>query len=126
MGTRPERATGIDDDGHRVPRRFLPRWTNPERTDADRIVELPPAVLPAFLDLGRARVGERGEHAQRRLAVGGELDLLPTLVLLEAAGCQLDEARPELLELVAAGTDRRANQRKALRSLRMKPSSESS
>jgi hypothetical protein len=123
---RPERPPGVDEDGNRIARRLLPRRADPEWSDADRAVELAPAVFPAFLDLGRARAGERCEDAERRLAVGGELDFLPALVLLEPIRRQLEEARPELLELVAAGADRGTDQRKALLSLRMKPSSVSS
>ena len=54
-----------------------------------------------------------------------ELDLRPTLFLLESLGCQLEEPRPQLLELVRGSADRSADQRKALRSLLMNPSSAS-
>jgi hypothetical protein len=89
-------------------------------------VERAPAVLPARFDLALPRSGELGEDAHRRVTVGSEFDLRPMLRFLESRRCQLEEARPELLELVAAGADCGTNQRNALRSLRMKPSSVSS
>src|SRR5262249_45355155 len=62
----------------------------------------------------------------RRVAVRGELDLPTALRLFEPLGRQLDEARTQLLEKRGRCGDRGADQRKALLSLRMKPSSESS
>jgi hypothetical protein len=84
-----------------------------------------PPVFPARLDLGRPRAGKGREHAERGVAVRGELDLRPTLFLLESLGRQVEEARAKLLELARGSADRRADQRKALRSLRMNPSSAS-
>jgi hypothetical protein len=52
-----------------------------------------PPVFPARLDLGRPRGGKGREHAERGVAVRGELDLRPMLFLLESVGRQLEEAR---------------------------------
>ncbi len=83
-----------------------------------------PVVLPTVGDLAAGSSGEDGEHAHRRLTVGGELDLLRSGALLEPLGRQLDEARPELLGLREGGADRGADQRNALLSLLKKPGSE--
>jgi hypothetical protein len=126
MGAGTERPPGIDNDGQSVARRLLPRWPDPKRPDPSRAVKRAPAVLPARFDLARPRSRELGEDAHRRITVGGELDLGPMLLFLDSRGCQLDEARPEQLELLAAGANCGTDQRNALRSLRMKPSSVSS
>jgi hypothetical protein len=87
------------------------------------MVECAPAVLPPRFDLSRARARKRREHAQGRVAVRRELDPVALLVLLEPFRCEVEEARAQLLELAARRADRGADQRKALRSFRMKPSS---
>ena len=121
-----EGAAGVHDDGQRVCRRLLPRRADPERPDPGAAVKRSPPILPPRLELGRARRGEGRKHAEPRVGVGGELDLVPTLFLLEALRRQFDEARPQLLDLGTRDADRGADQRKALLSLRMKPSSVSS
>jgi hypothetical protein len=89
-------------------------------------VERPPPLLPPGLELGDARAGEGPEHSRCRLAVRRELDFAAVLPLLETLGCQLDELCAQLLGVVTRRADRRPDQRKALLSLRMKPSSVSS
>ena len=54
-----ERAPGVDHDRGRVGVGLLPRRADPERADANRAVELPPALLPAGLDVGRRGAAER-------------------------------------------------------------------
>jgi hypothetical protein len=121
-----EGAPRVDDDCNRAARCVLPRRPDPERPDAHGPVKGTPPVLPARLDVGRPSVGERREHVESCVTVRGELDLRPALLLLEPLGRQLDEARAKELELAGACADRGADQRKALRSLLMKPSSASS
>ena len=54
----------------------LPRRPDPERADADGLVELPPAVLPVVLDDGRRGAAERlpDPFLARSVRVGGELE----------------------------------------------------
>ena len=52
MGTRPERETGIDDDGDEPLVWVLPRRADPEPADPDRLMELLPSLAPAGLDVG--------------------------------------------------------------------------
>ena len=85
------------------------------------MVELPPPVLPAFGDGGQPRVRERREDALGRGPVGGELDGLPGLGLLEAFGRQLDEAGTELLGLRDGRADGGPDQWNAWRSLSKNP-----
>ncbi len=84
MGAGAEGAAGVDHDRERAGRRQLPGRAHPERADRDGAVKLPPALLPAVLDLGAPRIREDGEHACGRLSVGGELDRLGALALLES------------------------------------------
>ncbi len=123
MRARPERPAGVDDDRERSRRRTLPGWADPERADANRAVELAPAILPSGLDLAPRRVRERGEDAPGRLAVRGQLELAGTLDLLEPLRGELDEPRAELLGRLDRNADRGADQRNALFSFSKKPSS---
>jgi hypothetical protein len=111
---RAERTPGVDDDGARPRRRFLPGRTDPERPDLDPVVEGAPAILPSLGDLGADRPGEGRGDPQGRLAVRGELDLAVPARLLEPLGGELDEARPQDLGLGDRDADRGADQRNAL------------
>jgi hypothetical protein len=84
-------------------------------------VELAPAILPAVVDRGDERVGVGGEDPLGRRAVGGELDAVGTLGLLESLGRELDEAGPELLGRLDGRDDGGADQWNALRSFSKKP-----
>jgi hypothetical protein len=108
-----ERAARIHDHDERVRGRLLPRRADPEAADAHRPVERAPAVLPAVLDVGAATVAEERPQAllARGVRVGGELDALRLLDLLEALGKELEHGRARLLDAVAADFDRDAAQR---------------
>ena len=71
-----ERAAGVDHDRDRAGVGLLPGRADPERADAHRPVECAPAVLPALLDVGRARAAEgRPEPLlPARVRVGDQLD----------------------------------------------------
>jgi hypothetical protein len=86
-------------------------------------VELAPAVFPSRLNLGADGGREGAEDARARVAVGGELDLVSALDLLEAVGRELDEACARLLGLRERDADRGSDQRNALFSFSKKPSS---
>ena len=77
--TGPECAARIDHDRDRPFVRLLPRRPDPERADADGLVELPPAVLPVVLDVGRRGAAERlpDPLLPGRVRIRGELE--PTL-----------------------------------------------
>jgi hypothetical protein len=68
-------------------------------------------------------VRERREHALGRLGVGGELDLVAALGLLEAVRRELEEPRAGFLGLCEGDADGGADQRNALLSFSKKPSS---
>ena len=125
---RAEGAAGVDDDRERVGRRRLPRRADPERADPDRPVERAPAVLPARLDVVAAGAAEEVPEAllPARVRVGGELDALRAVDLLEALGEELEHRRAGLLEPLEADLDghsAQAAQRNALFSFSKKPSS---
>jgi hypothetical protein len=84
-------------------------------------VELAPAILPAVVDRGDERVRVGGEDALGRRAVGGELDAVGPLGLLESLGRELDEAGAVLLGRLDGRDDGGADQRNALRSFSKKP-----
>ena len=124
-----ERAARVDHDRDRVARRRLPRRPDPERADPDRLVELPPAVLPARLDLGRGGAAERlpdpllaGRAVRRRARAP-----LRRSISSKPSGKSSSIARARLLG-AARGRPRRATrrsaaQRNALFSFSKKPSS---
>ena len=123
-----ERAAGVDDDREGIVRRRLPRRSDPERADAHRLVERPPPVLPARLHVRGARAAEEVPETllAARIGVGGELDPLRAVDLLEALGEQLEHDRARLLEPLRPhldGDSAQAAQRNALFSLSKKPSS---
>ena len=124
----PEGAAGIDDDGGKPRAAVLPRRPDPELADPHRPVEGAPAVLPAVLDVGRPRSAE--ERPEPLLAggvgVGGELDAVRAVDLLEALREELEHGRASLLGARVADLDRdsaQAAQRNALFSFSKKPSS---
>ena len=108
--------------------RRLPRRPDPERAHSDRLMERAPPVLPAGLDVVAARTAEEVPEAllAARVGVGGELDPLRAVDLLEALGEELEHGRARLLEPLRAdldGDSAQAAQRNALFSLSKKPSS---
>ena len=123
MGAGAEGAAGVDHDRERVrPAAVSHGGPDPERADRDRLVELAPALLPAVLDLRDApRPGRLASTRVGRLSVGGELDGVGALALLEPLGRELDEAGSELLGLSARRRDGGPDQRKALFSLSKNP-----
>src|SRR5439155_22576694 len=54
-----ERAPGVDHDRSRVGRRVMPRRTDPEGPDPDRMVERFPPVTPVSRDVLPAHASER-------------------------------------------------------------------
>ena len=122
-----ERAAGVDHDRDRAGVGLLPRRADPERADAHRPVECAPAVLPALLDVGRARAAEgRPEPLlAARVGVGDQLDAAGGLPLLEALGEELEHQRAAVLGLRGADGhgDPAQAQRNALFSLSKNPSS---
>src|SRR5919198_2550439 len=128
MRARPEGASRVDHDDRRVRGRLLPWLSDPYRPDADRPVEVAPAVLPALGDVLRHRSAAEG-LPQPLLAVGigvgDELDAFRLFDLLEAVGEQLDHSRAR--ELGSSGGDGHRDaprrQRNALFSFSKKPSS---
>ena len=93
-----ERAARIDHDRDRAVVGLLPRRPDPERADADRLVELPPAVLPVVLDQGRRGAAERlpDPFLAGRVRVRGELEPALAFDLLEALREELDHHRARL------------------------------
>jgi hypothetical protein len=85
------------------------------------VVELAPAVGPVVGKGRDARIGEGGSDAFGIVAVGGELGAAGCLGLLEAGRCQLQEARPELLDGLGGRGDRGPDQLKTLFSFSKKP-----
>ena len=73
---RAEGAARVDHDRDRVSVRLLPGRADPEPADPDGLVELPPAVGPVLLDLGRGRAAERlpDPLLAGRVRVGRELE----------------------------------------------------
>src|SRR3954454_2560132 len=122
-----EGPPGIDDDRERGSGRRFPRRPDPEAADAHRPVERAPLVLPPALDIGAARAAEERPEPflARSVRVGGELDALGAVDLLEALGKQLDHGRTRLLEALRADLDGDAAeaQRNALFSFSKKDSS---
>src|SRR5258708_30609629 len=55
---RPERAARVDDDYEPDFGRRLPRRPDPELPDADGLVEVAPAILPALVDLAHPGAAE--------------------------------------------------------------------
>ena len=124
-----ERATGVDHHRDRVGIGLLPRRADPDRTDPNRPVEGPPAVLPALLDIGRPGAAERRPEPFLPVIVRvrRQLDAVGTVALLEALREELEHDRAGLL-----GSGRRdrhgdapQRQRNALFSLSKNPSSSS-
>ena len=58
MAAGAERAARVDHDRERVGVGLLPGWADPERADANRLVELAPAVLPVLFDVRRGGAAE--------------------------------------------------------------------
>ena len=89
-----ERAAGVDHDRERVAGRRPPTAARPRAADADRPVERAPPVLPARLDVGGARAAEERPDALLAggVRVGGELDAVRPVDLLEALGEELEHA----------------------------------
>src|SRR5438105_1714726 len=58
MRTRSERAAGLDPARDHATRRLLPRRSDPEACDLDRLVKRAPAVLPTGLHVARGGVSE--------------------------------------------------------------------
>src|SRR4051812_1856034 len=94
----PLRTPGIDHDYERVLVDRFPRWTDPETTDANRLVERSPPVLPPILDVGGAPVAEERPHAlfAGGVRIGDQFDALRTVDLFEAFGEELDHGRARL------------------------------
>ena len=129
MAAGAEGAARVDHDRGRVLVGSLPGRADPERADADRLVELAPAVLPVLLDVGGGRAAERlpdpllagGVRVRRELeraAVAAEL--------LEALGEQLQHDRARLLRPGVGDGDGHTpeqRQRIAFLSFSKKPSS---
>ena len=131
---RPERAARIDHDGDRPLVGLLPRRSDPERADANRLVELPPAVFPVVLDVGRGGASERlpDPLLAGGIGVGGELESTLAVDLLEAFRKELDHHGTRLLGASVgdghrdAAQERHADpgiQRMAFLSFSKKPSS---
>ena len=97
VGARAEGPAGVDDDrgGARRRRTGIPGRADPEASDANRAMEVAPALLPAVRDLLLDDVAERaqadgraGRHVDRQLEPVGVLHLLP------AAGRQIGQPGP--------------------------------
>jgi hypothetical protein len=128
MAAGPERARRLDNDRDRVVRRSLPRRPDPERTDANGPVELPPAFLPAARDLGLDNMREGGPYRGRSgfIGVSRQLDPAVSIPLLEPAREEVEEGGARDLRLGRRDLDRdppEPAQRKTLFSLSKKPSS---
>jgi hypothetical protein len=128
VGARSERAPRVDDDRRRAGVRLLPGWADPERADADRPVEGPPAHVPVGLDVAAARAAE--DLPEPLLARGGgvrgELHAVLALDLLEPLREELEHRGARLLGTLRPhlhGDAAQAGQRKWLRSFSKKPSS---
>ena len=129
MAAGAEGAARVDHDRGRVLVGGLPGRADPERADADRLVELAPAVLPVLLDVGGGGAAERlpdpllagGVRVRRELecaAVAPEL--------LESLREELEHDRARLLRPGVGDGDRDAaeqRQRIAFLSFSKKPSS---
>jgi hypothetical protein len=63
------------------------------------VVELPPALAPVVVDVGRLAAGERVQEAPLPVCIGvdGELETVGPLGLLEALGEELQDERARLL-----------------------------
>ncbi len=124
-----EGAARIDHDRDRVAVGLLPRRPDPEPADADRLVELPPAVLPVLLDVGRRRTAERlpDPLLAGRVRVGRDLEAAVAGDLLEPFREELEHDRPRFLGPGVGDGDRDApeqgGQRIAFLSFSKKPSS---
>ena len=130
MRAGPERATGVDHHTGSACRNGLPGRPDPEPADRHRAVELAPPLVPTGLDRDRARARKRGSEPllERIVRVGGELDLVAALDLLEPFRRELDEQRAGNLRLAHRHGDRDAAEpayRSALFSRRKNPSSSS-
>jgi hypothetical protein len=111
---RAERAAGIDDDGDRIRRCFLPGRADPEAADPNAVMKATPGVLPAVgdvLDLDDI------EAERWLLRVDGER----SVELLDA----LREDVEQQDELRLPADDDVSLQRKALLSLSKRPSERS-
>ena len=124
-----ERAARVDHDGERVGVRLLPGRADPERADANRLVELPPAVLPVLLDVrrGGAAEGLPDPLLAGRVRVRGQFEGTAVAAdLLESLGEELEHDRARLLGPGVGDGDRDAaqeRQRIAFLSFSKKPSS---
>src|SRR6476661_537785 len=109
MGSRAEGAARVDHDGDRLRGRALPRGPDPERADADAVVEVAPRVRPALVHL----VDRHDVEPERRL-IG--VDGVAALKLLDALGKDVEQERG------LSADDDVPPQRKALLSLPNRPS----
>src|SRR6266511_6398204 len=125
--TGPELTTRVDDDRGRVRGRLAPGRADPERSQANRTVELLPPVAPVRDEVLPAHAAE---HLPEPLltagvGVGDELDAIREIDLLEAVGEEREHAGPRFFCALGGDGDRDAAadvQRKALFSLSKKPS----
>jgi hypothetical protein len=128
VSPRAEGAAGVDRDRVGASGAPLPRWDDPEAARLDGPVEALPALLPVDRNLARGdRTEDRGHPGlPARVGVGGELELLAPLGLLEALGEQRAHVRPRRLGGLAVDGDRdppEPAQRNALFSFSKNPSS---
>ena len=114
MPAGPERAARIDHDRDRAVVGSLPRRPDPQRSDANRLVELPPAVLPVVLDDGGRGAAERlpDSFFTRSVRVRGELEPTFTRDLFESLGEELDHHGARLLGPCVGDGDRDAAQKR--------------
>src|SRR2546422_7753302 len=100
MRSGAEGAAGVDDDSERIRIRLFPRRPDPERADADRLVEAPPPILPAVRNLdGDCPAPERLPEPllPARIRVRRELEAVGAVELLEAGWKELEHHRARLL-----------------------------
>src|SRR5438270_14083200 len=100
----------VDDNGDDAFGGGLPGGPDPEGADAHRPVEVPPALLPALVDLldtaGPEDLPE--PFLAACVGVGDELQAVVGLELLEPFREQLDHRRPRLLRPRGGNADRDA------------------
>ena len=120
MRSGPECPARVDHDGG-APAAAAPTAGRPRGRRPDRPVELAPARLPSRPRSGERGLGERRPHPLGCRAVGGELDELAALDLLEALRRQVDEPGTQLLGRARPRRDGGADQWKALFSFSKKP-----
>src|SRR5262249_6567104 len=120
-----DRGARFDHAGRGVVGRIPPRRPDPESADPYRLVKVAPPVLPSRLDRIAARTAEGMPQPllPQGVGVGGQLDPVGAVELLEARWKQLEQDRPRCLRAPVRQGDRDSSQRKALFSRWKKPSS---